>query len=134
MLRTSWTPGLAAATRSDVVVSVTEFTADRFTDVPNIAVTGLRLRRDWHLHEGSVGMWLWFDMLSRRFGSVSVWVDRDAFESFVSWQPHAEVMRRYGTRGRLRATSWQAEVLDPEQIWRDARHWLAGANVPIRLV
>ncbi|WP_433184928.1 hypothetical protein [Actinoallomurus sp. CA-150999] len=131
LLRSAWKAGPAADLGGSVLVSVTDFTADRLLDLPGIARAGYRLRRYWPELEGAVGMWLWTLPRERRVGSVSVWADGRALRGFVKLPAHVEIMRRYRVRGSIRATMWTAGEFDPEEIWRSARrHLAAGATSP----
>ncbi|MCP2337633.1 hypothetical protein [Actinomadura rupiterrae] len=124
ILRSHWSAGPAAGSAGPLLVSLTEFTADRALDLPGIARAGLRLRRGWPELDGAVGLWLWTAPLRRTVGSVSVWTDEASLRAFVGWRPHVEIMRHYRRRGRIRTESWTVESLDLPQIWRTARRQL----------
>lgn len=118
--RTPWMPGPAEETSGAVLVSVTDYTAHRWRDVPGIALSGLRLRRAWPAMEGAVGVWLWSDPLRRRSGSVSVWETEEDLRSFVRWPVHLAIVRKYRARGSLTASSWQAERFVKSEVLREA--------------
>ncbi|MFC4912317.1 hypothetical protein [Actinomadura gamaensis] len=121
ILRSRWTAGPAAGSPGPLLVSLTEFTADRALDLPGIARAGLRLRRGWPGLDGAVGLWLWSAPGRRAVGSVSVWTDEASLRAFVAWRPHIEIMRHYRRRGHTRATTWMTETSDLPDIWHTAR-------------
>ena len=84
-----WTPGPAAGSQGEVVVSVTDFKPDRLRDLPRIVATGLRLQMGWYAMRGAVGLRLWSLPLERRSGSISVWT-RSARNSSSKWSAHAK--------------------------------------------
>ncbi|MFF2851658.1 hypothetical protein ACFVT5_35800 [Streptomyces sp. NPDC058001] len=138
MLRSSWKSGQAhdRSDRSDrsgsgpVLVSVTDFTLDRLTDLPGVYRAARRLAGEWPELDGAYGLWLWTLPTARRCGAVAVWRDEAALHGFIAWPPHVEIMRRYKGRGSLTSTTWQAErtgetgEYDPETIWTAARRTL----------
>ncbi|GAA2271438.1 hypothetical protein GCM10010149_11410 [Nonomuraea roseoviolacea subsp. roseoviolacea] len=126
MLRSRWTPGEAAGVTGTVLVSVTDFRADRLLDLPGVYRAGLALRRSWPELPGAVGMWLWTEPLSGRCGSVSIWRDELALRRFVAWPDHVAIVRRYRGRGRLRSTTWTTAQPDPG-LWDRARAYLSEA-------
>ncbi|MBE1491186.1 hypothetical protein H4W31_006824 [Plantactinospora soyae] len=129
MLRSAWAPGPSTGSDGPMLVSVTDFQADRLRDLPGIFRAGLRLRRAWPQLAGAVGMWLWAEPLERRCGSVSIWQDEEALRGFVAWPEHVRIMRRYRSRGQIRATSWLAARSDPAAIWAQARPYLSGKEL-----
>ncbi|MFC7529767.1 hypothetical protein [Actinoplanes sp. GCM10030250] len=128
MLRTRWIPG-PAVTGGPVLISVTDFRADRRRDLPRIYQAGLQLRRDWPLLEGAVGMWLWTAPGQGRCGSVSVWSGETAMYQFVARPDHVRIMRRYRDRGNVRATTWTDPQPDRDAIWSRARLYLSGVEI-----
>ncbi|NUW31964.1 hypothetical protein HTZ77_11060 [Nonomuraea sp. SMC257] len=125
MLRSRWTPGEAAGTTGTVLVSVTDYRADRMRDLPGVYRDGLALRRSWSELPGAVGMWLWTEPLRGRCGSVSIWRDDVALRRFVAWPQHVAVVRRHRGHGRLRSTTWTTTSTD-RGIWDRALAYLAG--------
>ena len=123
MLRTSWTPGPAAAS-GPVLVSVTDFTSDRLRDLPGIYRAGRQLSRLWPTLDGAVGHWLWAEPSRRRTGSVSLWRGEDAMRGFAGLPVHRQIMRTYRGRGRIRSTTWTATDPDPREVWRRASEFL----------
>ncbi|GAA1895317.1 hypothetical protein GCM10009837_16620 [Streptomyces durmitorensis] len=120
ILRAPWQAGPEASTPGPVLVSVTEFTADRHGRTLPIALSGLRLRRSWPTTPGAVGMWLWLDPWHKRSGSVSVWADERSLYGFVGRPDHLRIVRAYRHRGTARATTWTADQLDPNASWAAA--------------
>ncbi|MFI9047545.1 hypothetical protein [Streptomyces sp. NPDC053427] len=121
MLRSSWTPGPAGAHHGPALVSVTDFTLVRITDLPGVHRAARRLTAGWTDLEGAVGVWLWAAPLARRCGAVAVWRDEAALHGFVAWPPHVAIMRRYRGRGSLTSATWTADRCDPREIWARAR-------------
>jgi hypothetical protein len=105
-MRTRFRPGSSAATDGPVVVSYTEFTVHHLRDVPGIAWAGLALRRGWWAMPGAIGVALYFDVRARRGGSVSAWTNAEDLRRFVALPRHVAIMRRYRTRGTVRAATW----------------------------
>jgi hypothetical protein len=106
-------------------VSVTEFKADRFRDLPGIWLTGLRLQMGWWAMPGAVGLWLWSLPTSARGGSVSVWTSEDDLRRFVGLPKHVDVMRRNRNRGTVKSTTWTADQFDRSDVLQRAREWIA---------
>ena len=127
ILRSGWKAGLAADLGGPILVSVTDFTADRLLDLPGITRAGYRLRRCWPELEGAVGMWLWTRPLERRVGSVAVWADEAALRGFVRSPAHVEIMRRYRRRGSISTTTWTAGAFDRDEVWRNARPYVTAS-------
>jgi hypothetical protein len=89
-----------------VIVSLTEFTAQRLRDLPAIARDGLALRRGWWAMPGAIGVALYVDVPRRRGGALSVWASAEDLRSFVALPRHLEIMRRWGPRVTVRAATW----------------------------
>jgi hypothetical protein len=121
---THWTPGPAAGTDGDVLVSVTDFRPDHLRDAPRMVATGLRLRLGWYAMRGAVGLCLWSLPLARRSGSISVWTSEDDLRGFVGLPAHVEIMRRYRDRGSLRSTTWAAKQFASGEVLDGAREWI----------
>jgi hypothetical protein len=125
MLRnTIWRPGPARSTDGSVVVSLTDYTAHKWRDLPGVWRSGLRLARSWPRRQGSVGLWLWADPLRRRSGSISIWTNEEDLQRFVRWPVHVAIMRKYRSRGTLTASSWDAERFDRAEVLREAERRL----------
>jgi hypothetical protein len=111
-LRTTWKRGPAAESAAPFLISYTEFTPHTMRDVPAIYFAAERLRSACAELEGAVGVTIYWQLFRRRLGSVSVWQSEAALRRFVSLPFHVEIMRRYRSRGSLRAVDWQAESFD----------------------
>lgn len=109
-LRTIWRRGASAPSAGPFLVSYTEFTPQKMRDVPAIYFAAMRLRRACAELDGAVGLTIYWQLFRRRGGSVSVWESEEALRRFVSLPFHLEIMRRYRSRGSLRAISWEAET------------------------
>ena len=119
--RALWRPGPAESAEGPVLISVTDYTANRWRDLPGIWLSGLRLARAWPRMQGAVGLWLWADPLRRRSGSISVWRNEDDLRRFVRWPVHLAIVRKYRPRGSLTASSWNAEDFVKSDVLREAR-------------
>ncbi|WP_436777769.1 hypothetical protein [Yinghuangia sp. YIM S09857] len=129
IVRSGWCAGAAerdATASGGLLVSVTDFTAHRGTDLPGIARAGFRLRRVWPTLDGAVGLWLWTIPRGRRAGSVAVWRDADAMRGFVGLPEHLAIMRHYRDRGTTRTCTWTVEHLVRQRVWVDAEAYLRG--------
>jgi hypothetical protein len=73
---------------------------------------------------GAVGLWLWAQVSGLRSGSISVWSEAADLRRFVALPLHVEIMRRFRTRGAVRATTWTAESFDRAATLTAARRWL----------
>lgn len=121
-----WRSGPAAETDGPVLVSATEFTFDRARDVPGIILTGMRLRRLLSEMHGAVGVTLYSQLRNRRIGSMSVWENEADLHRFVVHPKHLPVMRKYRTRGTLRAATWHTDRFNLAEAWPEAeRRWAA---------
>lgn len=123
-VRATWKRGPAAGSSGPFLVSYTEFTPHTMRDVPAIYFAAERLRKASTELEGAVGVTTWWQLLRGRGGSVSVWEDEAALQRFVSLPFHIEIMRRYRTRGSLRAFDWQAEAFDLRAAFREGQRAL----------
>jgi hypothetical protein len=59
ILSTDWVPGPSDGTRSQVVVSFTDFHSDSEEEWQQIAALGIKLAESWPIMRGAVGLWLW---------------------------------------------------------------------------
>jgi hypothetical protein len=128
MRLTPWTAGPADPSGGPVVVSVTEFLADRRRDLPGVWLRGLRMRMGWYAMPGAVGLWLWSLPATARGGSISVWASESDLDAFVSLPHHVAIMRRYGDRGTVRSTTWIADTFEPRAVLDRAREWITGRS------
>lgn len=123
-LRTTWKRGPAANTDGSVLISYTEFTPKSMRDLPRIYLAAERLRKACSELEGAIGVTTYWQLFRRRGGSVSVWEDEAALRRFVSLPYHLEIMRRYRSRGSLRAVDWSADSFDLGQAFREGQRSL----------
>ena len=107
-MRFRWKPGPAADAEGQLLVSFTEFTFERFRDLPGIVLAGTRLRRRLAAVEGAVGVSLYMHPLARRGGSVSAWRSEADLRRFVTLPYHVKIMRTYRARGALRSAGWES--------------------------
>jgi hypothetical protein len=121
-------PGPANPPDIPVVVSVTEFAADHRRDLPGVVLKGLRMRMGWYAMPGAVGLWLWSLPARAIGGSISVWASEDDLQRFISLPHHVDIMKRYGPRGRVRSTTWQADKFERNVIVERARSWITGRS------
>jgi hypothetical protein len=124
-VRAPWKRGADPDRAAEVLVSFTEFTFDRYRDLPHILVAAVRLRHGWRHRQGAVGISSYARPASRRIGTISVWTDRAALQAFVASPYHVVIMRRYRSRGTIRATTWTAAQFSLNDAYRDA-HRLMG--------
>lgn len=120
----SWMPGPADADGGPVVVSVTDYASRRRRDLPGVAYNGMRMREGWYAMPGAVGLWLWSLPTAGRSGSISVWLGTEALQRFIGLPHHVDIMRRYGDRGEVRSTTWEAETFDRAAVVARARAWI----------
>lgn len=120
-LRTTWKRGPAADFASPFLISYTEFTPNALRDVPAIYFVAEQLRDACAELEGAVGVTTYWQLFRRRGGSVSVWEEEAALRRFVSLPFHVEIMRRFRTRGSLRALDWPAEEFRLRAAFREGQ-------------
>lgn len=125
-LLTPWMPGPVDSGDCPVVVSVTDFQTHHRRELPAVAARGLRMRMGWYAMPGAIGLWLWSLPATARSGSISVWAGEDDLERFITLPHHVDIMRRYGPRGTVRATTWKADAFQPHEVVERARTWIAG--------
>ncbi len=124
-LRTGWRPGPAADHDGMLLISYTEFTPDRLRDMAGVYLAAERLSDAIAELEGAVGVTTYWQLLRGRGGSLSAWVDEEALRRFVGLPYHREIMRRYRTRGGLRACQWHADAMDIPRAFRRGQASLA---------
>jgi hypothetical protein len=127
-LLTPWIDGPVDGSVSPITVSVTEFQPHERRVLPSVALRGLRMRMGWYAMRGAIGMWLWTLPTSARGGSISVWASEDDLARFVALPHHVEIMQRYGPRGTVRSTTWQADRFEPPVVVERARTWITGRS------
>lgn len=128
MLWSRWAAGPEARHSGEVFVSVTQFQALRFIDMPRIIYSGWALKRRWGELPGAVGTWLWVDLPCKRVGSVSLWRGESDMRNFVLWEPHVEIVRRNREAGQILSTSWTGAARDSRALRAAAIDWLSNAN------
>jgi hypothetical protein len=121
------TPGPIARTDGPVIVSLTEFTARRFRDLPGIARDGLALRRGWWAMQGAIGVLLYVDPAKKQGGSLSVWASEDDLRRFVALPRHVAIMRKYRERVSVRAATWETDNFRTQDAWAERYERLAAA-------
>jgi hypothetical protein len=127
-----WMAGPHEAVAATVLVSLTEFRAHAWRDLPGMAWIGLALRAGWYGLPGAVGLYLCADVPRRCVGSLSVWTDAADLRRWIGLPRHVEVMRRYRPRGTARSTKWTSETFDRKAILAEGKRRLAsGALNPI---
>jgi len=127
-LLTPWMPGPAEANGAPILVSVTDFHADQRRELLGVALHGGRMRMGWYGMQGAIGLWLWSLPVNSRSGSISVWASEDDLERFIGLPHHVDIMKRYGPRGTVRSTRWQADTFDRHAVVERAREWITEAS------
>src|SRR5262249_37483421 len=116
-----WKGGpLVADSAGDGFVSVTDFVARRWRDLPRIYLAAMLLRRGWPAMEGAVGLWLWTKPLQKRQGSVSLWRSEADLQAFVETPLHVRIMNANRNRGQLTSHSWVGSDFSRRGAWRRA--------------
>jgi hypothetical protein len=115
------TAGPVPRTDGPVVVSLTEFTARRFRDLPGIARDGIGLSRGWWALAGAVGVFLYVEPAQKRGGALSVWASEDDLRRFVALPRHAATMRRYRGRVTVRSATWRTERFRTGEAWAEGQ-------------
>jgi hypothetical protein len=123
-VRTTWKRGPATGSDGAVLISYTEFTPDTLRDLPQIYFIAERLRKACMELEGAIGVTTYWQFFKGRAGSVSAWTDEAALRQFVSLPYHLEIMRRYRSRGSLRAIEWRANSFDLRRAFREGQRSL----------
>ncbi len=108
-----------------MLVSLAEFKAHAWRDLPRMAWVALGLRAGWYGLAGAVGLYLWTDPTRRCVGSLSVWTDASDLRRWIGLPRHVQVMRRYKPRGAARSTQWTCKTFDRAAILAEARKRLA---------
>jgi hypothetical protein len=122
------TPGPVPRTDGAVIVSLTEFTARRFRDLPAIVRDGVGLSRGWWAMPGAIGVLLYLDPARKTGGSLSVWASEDDLRRFVALPRHVAIMRRYRRRVSVRSAMWQTDKFRTGDAWAQRYERLAAAD------
>ena len=121
-----WHPGPARAPAGEpVLVSFTEYTYHRPRDLPGVTRAGVRLSRGWFAMEGAIGLLLYTQPLAMRSGSLTAWRSEADLRRFFNLPLHLETVRRFRSRGTLRAVKWRVETFDLPRARAEARRLLA---------
>jgi hypothetical protein len=118
-------PGPLPRTDGPVIVSLTEFTALRFRDLPGIVREGVGLGRGWWAMPGAIGVLLYLEPARKRGGSLSVWATEPDLRRFVALPRHVAIMRRYRDRVSVRSAVWTTERFRTEDAWSQRHERLA---------
>jgi hypothetical protein len=121
-----WKGGSTTPPLSAVHVSMNDYLIHRLSDIPRVAIEGLRLRAKWPETEGALGLWMAGLKAGRRQVSVSIWQSPEDLRRFVRSPRHLKTMRNFRGAGDLHTTAWTAERFDPALIWRQAEDRLMG--------
>jgi heme-degrading monooxygenase HmoA len=122
--------GPAPRTAGAVVVSLTEFTARRFRDLPGIARAGIALQSGWWAMPGDIGVLLYAYPAQRKGGSLSVWESEADLRRFIRLPRHVAVMRAYRDRVTVRSATWTSESVDLHEAWARREEHLRSAALP----
>lgn len=126
-MRGPFRPGPVPRINGPVTVSLTEFTARRFRDLPGIVRAGVGLSDGWWAIAGAIGVVLYLDPFTKTGGSLSVWATEDDLRRFVALPRHVEIIRRYRDLVSVRAATWTTESLSVEEAWEQRYQRLAAA-------
>jgi heme-degrading monooxygenase HmoA len=127
-----WKRGpLVADPVGDGFVSVTDFVAHRWRDLPRIYLAAMLLRRGWPSMEGAVGLWVWTKPLQKRQGSVSLWRSEADLQAFVETPLHVRIMNANRNRGQLTSHSLAGSDLSRRGAWRRASSVLLNTQAPM---
>lgn len=128
LVRAAWKAGPCADHRGPVVVSFTDFTFARWSDLPGAWLAAMRLRRSWPELQGAVGLMLWVKPLSRRSGSISIWTGEDDLRRFVSSPVHAAIVRRHRSHMSGTSATWGAERTAIDAALAEGRRRIRGSH------
>jgi hypothetical protein len=123
-VRTPWKRGPAADSAGPLLISYTEFTPHTMRDLPAIYIAAEKLRRACVELEGAVGLTIYLQLFRGRGGSLSVWESEAALRGFVSLPFHVEIMRKYRSRGSLRAIDWKDDSFHLHTMLREGQRAL----------
>lgn len=113
-----------------VIVSLTEFKADRLRDLPGIVREGIGLTRGWWALPGAVGVSLYLDLTRRTGGSISVWRSEADLRRFVSLPRHLAIVRRYRSRVTVRSATWETQDFRAAEVHAQRHALLLGDASP----
>jgi hypothetical protein len=121
------TPGPVPRPEGAVIVSVTEFTARRFRDLPGIVREGVGLSRGWWAMPGAIGVLLYIDPARKKGGSLSAWASEGDLRRFIALPRHAAIMRKYRGRVSVRSATWRTDNFRTQDAWAQRHERLAAA-------
>ena len=128
-LKTPWKTGPACRAEGSVLVVATRLTWRRLRDIPEVIVSGLRLRAAWGEMPGAVGVQTGADLLQNTMVSVSVWDSERAFSSFMAHPKHAELMNRHRARlAHSYSARWWTDEFDLGAAWVEGDRRLAARS------
>lgn len=124
-LHTTWKSGPAAPGPGPFMLSYTQYTPKRITDVPDIWRAADRLGDQLAQISGAVGVMTYLQPARRHVGSLSVWTEERALATFMGLPYHVEIMRRYRPRGLpLRSAKWWSDEFHVGAAMADGRRLL----------
>jgi hypothetical protein len=127
ILRYPWRRG-PVAPNGRVVISATRFTYKRFRDLLPVSAHATRLWRGWPERSGAIGLFAGGQPWRRVTYSVSVWESEEDLRGFLRAPDHVPLMREYRPRlERSISTTWEADGVDPGEVWREAMRRLEAA-------
>ncbi len=93
------------------MISFTQYTPKRISDVPDIWRAGDRLGDELAEIGGAVGVMTYLQPVRRHIGSLSVWTEEHGLlATFMGLPYHVEIMRKYRPRGLpLRSAKWWSD-------------------------
>ena len=109
-LLATWKAGSAASEAGPLLVSLTQYTPHRLSDLFDIWRTADILGDELTGMDHAYGVVTYLQPGRRRVGSLSVWTDESGLRAFVGLPYHCEVMRKYRPRGLpLRSAKWWSD-------------------------
>ncbi|MEV6428138.1 hypothetical protein [Nocardia sp. NPDC051463] len=110
VLNSKWKSGTAARAGGPFMISMTQYTTTRATDIPAIWRASERLGDQLAMIDGAVGVLTYFRPARRQVGSLSIWADDRGLAKFMGLPYHVEIMRKYRPRGLpIRSAKWWTE-------------------------
>lgn len=106
-----WKKGPHAGTTGPFMISVTQYTPKRLSDLPDIWLAAESLGDQLVQLDGAVGVMTYLRPGRRHLGSMSIWTDDRGLKEFVKLPDHIEIMRKYRPRGLpLRSATWWTDT------------------------
>ncbi|MFD4444548.1 hypothetical protein ACFWPK_32695 [Nocardia sp. NPDC058519] len=108
-----WKQGPHAHAEGPFMISVTQYTPTRLTDLPDIWLAAESLGDQLIQIDGAVGVMTYLRPGRRHLGSMSIWADDRGLKDFIKLPDHVEIMRKYRPRGLpLRSATWWSDELE----------------------